>query len=49
MDARVNIADDHSASGKNVVNVGPITPEFCLASLQARLRPTSYTLTLCTS
>ena len=29
MDARVNTAGDLSTSGKNMINFGPVTPEFC--------------------
>jgi len=28
-DARVNTADDPSTTDKNLVNVGPVIPEFC--------------------
>jgi len=28
-DARVNTADDPFTSVKNLVNFGPVTPEFC--------------------
>jgi len=29
MDARINTADNFSASDKNLVNVSPVTSEFC--------------------
>ena len=29
MDVRVNTAYDPSTSGKNLVNIDPVTPEFC--------------------